>query len=81
MQINQNTRMVGLVGTGERDLWSRIPVPTASDLDLAAPEVELRAANVLCIVQRNLLNAQEVVTVWHGGGDVDEEFGLACVRV
>ena len=78
MQINQNSRMIRPVRTRERDFRSRITVPTPSDLDLAAGKVKLRAANVLRVVQRDLLDAQEVVALWHGGGDGDEEFGLAC---
>lgn len=76
MEINQNARIILCIRTRERDQRTWAPVSATSDLDLSASEVELCASRVPCVVERDLLDAQEVLTVWHGGGDVDEHFSF-----
>lgn len=78
MEVDQDTGIIRPVRARERHLGAGVPAAAASDLYLAAAKVELGAANVAGVVKGDLLDAEEVVAVGQGGGDVDEELGLAC---
>jgi hypothetical protein len=64
-----HTWIRALVRPWEGDHRPRRPAPPARDANLRARKVELRAARAHRHVQRDVLNAEEVVTRGYGGGD------------
>ena len=65
----EQTRIIRLVRAWECHERAWGPVPAACDTHLRAADVELRAARVLCEVQRDALHTHEVVAAWEGGGE------------
>ena len=69
-------RVIRLVRAGERDQGAGGPRPAARDAHLRAADVELRAAGVLREVQRDALDADEVVAAGEGGGEGEGYLGF-----
>ncbi len=65
----QQARVAGLVGARERDQARGAPAPAARDLDLPARQVELGAAGLFGLVQRDALDADQVLAAGDGLGD------------
>jgi hypothetical protein len=61
VDVDHQSGVGSLVSAWERDLWSRVTVTTAGHVDLAAAEVELRAASSGSRVKSNVLHAVEVL--------------------
>jgi hypothetical protein len=80
-QIHQDPRITTLIRAGQRRQRTRTPAPAARDLDLRATEIKLRFVGLHGHVQRDMLDAQEVVAVRGGLGDgCVGRFVFVCVR-
>jgi hypothetical protein len=78
VQLEQDARVGGLVGAGERDQRARVErARAARDGELRARDVELGPAGRAGAVQRDVLGPQQVVAVGDALGDLDGYFGLA----
>lgn len=80
VDVDQDAGVGGLVGAGQGDLGRGVAVAAARDLELAARNVELRAALAARAVQRNVLDAQQVLAGWQRFGERDEDFFFLCCR-
>lgn len=69
IEINQNPGIRWAIRAGERNQGGGASIPTARDGQLAAGEVELGTALATGGVQADVLDAEEVVAVWKGGGE------------
>lgn len=79
IQLEQNPRVRGLVRAGKRDKRARVEGSRAAgDRELGACNVDLHAADRGRAVQRDVLDAQEVVAGGDAGGDGGCYGGFAC---
>lgn len=81
VDVDEQTGVGGLVRAGQGDQGARAAVAAAGDGDLAARDVELGATLAASAVQRDVLDAEEVVAVGQGLRDGDVDLAQTCVQV
>jgi len=70
IDINHIPRFRAIDPPGNRDKRARCPCSSTCHGDLRALDVELRNAGRVRVMDGELLDTQDVVTAWKGGGDV-----------
>lgn len=82
VDVDQDARVLRAVRARERHqlIARRLRAATTRHGQLPARQVELRAADALCDVQRDLLVAHQVVARGDARGDGDVDRGLAVGR-
>lgn len=80
-EINQNTRIIRLIRPRERNQRPWTSTPTPGNLHLATPEIELRAANIPSIMQRNLLNPQQIIPIRQRRRKINKHLLLPYSRI
>lgn len=70
VQVNQNTRVIGLVCTRKGDEGTRRSTAATGDLDLGAGQVELSATGAVGHVQRDLVDAEQVLATRGASGNL-----------
>lgn len=78
VRVKQNARVRRAIRAGERHKVTRLDAPTAArDVELRARDVQLRAVGRRRAVQRNVLDAEEVLAVLDALGDAHRDLGFA----
>lgn len=78
VRVKQNARVRCAVRAGERHQVTRLDAPAAArDIELRARDVQLRAVGRRRAVQRNVLDAEEVLAVLDALGDAHRDLGFA----
>lgn len=78
VRVKQNARVRRAIRAGERHKVARLDAPAAArDVELRARDVQLRAVGRRRAVQRNVLDAEEVLAVLDAVGDADRDLGFA----
>jgi len=78
VDVDLDTRVIGLISTREGDLVRRVSAAAASDSQLSTGEVELGTTWAAGAVQGNMLSAEQIVSGPDTPGDGDRERALAC---
>ena len=81
ININLNPRIRRLVRARKRDQRARRPLPTPRHPNLRTRNVKLRAVERARRVQRDVLDAQEVVAWGRGCRDGDGCCGFVCLAL
>jgi len=79
VQLKENARVCGRVGTRERDEVARLQRPRApGDGELSTSDVKLSTSHCGGAVQGDMLHTEQVVTVCDALGNGDADLRLAC---
>lgn len=79
VRVKQNARVSRAIRAGERHEVARLDAPAAArDVELRARDVQLRAVGRRRAVQRNVLDAEEVLAVLDALGDAHRDLRFAC---
>lgn len=70
--------IICIICSREGDERARLSTATASDLNLRARQIHLCTSGALCLVERNRLDAHQVLTRWRILRDGEEDLGLFC---
>lgn len=75
VKLEEDTRIGGLVSTGEGNQAARVERPGAtSDRDLGAGDIDLGTTDAGGPVQGNVFDAEEVLAVGDAAGDLHRDF-------
>lgn len=81
IDIDLDTGIIGAISARERHKWARIAISATSNADLGTRDVKLGAVGVACLVQGDVLDAEEIVAGWDVPGDGDADGALVYMEV
>lgn len=80
VEVDEDTGILGAVGSWERSRSRWGAAATAGDVDVATGKVELGTTDVASVVDGNVLNTEDILAISEGGWEGDLNLGLACIR-
>ena len=67
IEINQDSRVIRLIGSRERNQRTWTSISTSTDVNLATGEIELSTANIARIMESNVLCPNKILPIRKAG--------------